>query len=66
MSVVSLLLPPVWRCQIEAHEIHRGKEPDVRFSLSVALSTIRKNDKSCLVENSDQLLIKYPSSTEEE
>ncbi|GFV43442.1 hypothetical protein TNCV_5071 [Trichonephila clavipes] len=33
------LLPPVWRSQIEAHEIHRGKEREVRMSL--ALSTIQ-------------------------
>ncbi|GFX62466.1 hypothetical protein TNCV_413081 [Trichonephila clavipes] len=31
---------PVWRCQIKAHEIHRGKVLDVRLSLAVALSTM--------------------------
>ncbi|GFX89012.1 hypothetical protein TNCV_2853121 [Trichonephila clavipes] len=30
---------PVWRSQIEAHEIHRGKRLEVRLSL--ALSTIQ-------------------------
>ncbi|GFT03704.1 hypothetical protein TNCV_278651 [Trichonephila clavipes] len=32
-------MPPVWRSQIEAHEIHRGKGLEVRLSL--ALSTIQ-------------------------
>ncbi|GFY00354.1 hypothetical protein TNCV_1663931 [Trichonephila clavipes] len=37
--LVLFLTPPVWRSQIEAHEIHRGKELEVRLSL--ALSTIQ-------------------------
>ncbi|GFX98418.1 hypothetical protein TNCV_4001871 [Trichonephila clavipes] len=32
-------MPPVWRSQIEAHEIHRGKGQELRLSL--ALSTIQ-------------------------
>ncbi|GFW52503.1 hypothetical protein TNCV_404311 [Trichonephila clavipes] len=32
-------MPPVWRSQIEAHEIHRGKGLEV--GLSLALSTIQ-------------------------
>ncbi|GFS63778.1 hypothetical protein TNCV_1128101 [Trichonephila clavipes] len=34
-------MPPVWRGQIEAHEVHRGKGLDVRLSIAVALSTIQ-------------------------
>ncbi|GFV67880.1 hypothetical protein TNCV_926461 [Trichonephila clavipes] len=38
--VVLLLMPPDRQCQIEAHEIHRGKELEVHLSLAVVLSTI--------------------------
>ncbi|GFV63222.1 hypothetical protein TNCV_2662241 [Trichonephila clavipes] len=34
-------MPPVYRSQTEAHEIHRGKGLDVLLSLAVALSTIQ-------------------------
>ncbi|GFY10503.1 hypothetical protein TNCV_2565311 [Trichonephila clavipes] len=32
-------MPPVWRSQVEAHEIHRGKRLEVRLSLALALSS---------------------------
>ncbi|GFW18124.1 hypothetical protein TNCV_4006641 [Trichonephila clavipes] len=35
------LIPPVWRSQIEAHEIHHVKGRDVRLSFALALSTIQ-------------------------
>ncbi|GFW77912.1 transposable element Tcb1 transposase [Trichonephila clavipes] len=38
---------------------------DFKFGNYVFLVVFSKNDQLCLVENSDQLLIKYPSSTEE-
>ncbi|GFX89611.1 hypothetical protein TNCV_73041 [Trichonephila clavipes] len=34
-------MPPVCRCQIEAHEIHRGKGLEIRLSLALAMSTIQ-------------------------
>ncbi|GFW29629.1 hypothetical protein TNCV_3934971 [Trichonephila clavipes] len=34
-------MPPDGQCQIEAYEIHRKKELDVRPSFSVALSTMQ-------------------------
>ncbi|GFW44124.1 hypothetical protein TNCV_3854851 [Trichonephila clavipes] len=36
-----MMVPPLLRYQIEAHEIHYGKGLDVRLSLAVALSTIQ-------------------------
>ncbi|GFX23213.1 hypothetical protein TNCV_4559951 [Trichonephila clavipes] len=32
---------PVWQCQAEGREIHRGKGLDIRLSLSVALSIVQ-------------------------
>ncbi|GFX86389.1 hypothetical protein TNCV_2562781 [Trichonephila clavipes] len=40
MLLLFLWLPDR-RCRIETHEIHHGKELDVRLSLSLALSTIQ-------------------------
>ncbi|GFU65612.1 hypothetical protein TNCV_635351 [Trichonephila clavipes] len=34
-------MPPDKRCQVEAHEIHHGKELDLRLPSSVALGTIQ-------------------------
>ncbi|GFS83909.1 hypothetical protein TNCV_2363451 [Trichonephila clavipes] len=36
-----ILMPPVRRSHIEAHEIHRGKGLEVRLSLAWTLSTIQ-------------------------
>ncbi|GFW58019.1 uncharacterized protein TNCV_2741651 [Trichonephila clavipes] len=42
-----------------------GDFDDFKFGNCVFLVVFSKNDQLCLVENSDQLLIKYPSWTEE-
>ncbi|GFV56276.1 hypothetical protein TNCV_106321 [Trichonephila clavipes] len=34
-------MPPVGRCQIEAHEIHRGNSLEVRLSLAVGLRNMQ-------------------------
>ncbi|GFX39071.1 hypothetical protein TNCV_3426571 [Trichonephila clavipes] len=41
LTFVIWLMPPVWRSQIEAHEIYHGKGLDVCLSLAIALSTIQ-------------------------
>ncbi|GFX35299.1 transposable element Tcb1 transposase [Trichonephila clavipes] len=40
-----------------------GDLDDFKFGNCVFLVIFSKNDQLCLVENSDQLLIKYPSAT---
>ncbi|GFV36587.1 hypothetical protein TNCV_2261061 [Trichonephila clavipes] len=41
MIELLLLMPPDRQCQMEAHEIHRGKELDVGMSLELASRTIQ-------------------------
>ncbi|GFW78182.1 hypothetical protein TNCV_136511 [Trichonephila clavipes] len=43
-------MPPVWRSQIEAHEIHRVKGLEVRLSFASALSTIQVTVRICSVK----------------
>ncbi|GFV39444.1 hypothetical protein TNCV_1231431 [Trichonephila clavipes] len=42
-----------------------GDFDDFKFVNCVFLVVFSENDQLCLTENCDQLLIKYPSSTEE-
>ncbi|GFU58914.1 hypothetical protein TNCV_2798651 [Trichonephila clavipes] len=47
------------------HFLRLGDFDDFKIRSSVFLVDFSKNDQLCLLETSDQLLIKYPSSTEE-
>ncbi|GFU57138.1 hypothetical protein TNCV_1780011 [Trichonephila clavipes] len=49
--ILLLLFPPDWQCQIDAHEIHRGKGLHIRLSLAVALNSMPVTSNIWLVSS---------------